>query len=104
MPKEGHDDKGGGGSEMGGSPTGVDDLETVCRSLLLDNGSDTTERKQCHSLLDWLILRCNHQWQVMNLVGTPYSGDNSVHGQSNNSFFTNIRYTLLISRVLQRRN
>ena len=71
MPKEGHDDKGGGGSEIGGSPTGVDDLETVCRSLLLDNGSDTTERKQCHSLLDWLILRCNHQWQFMNLVGTP---------------------------------
>jgi len=51
------------------SPTGVDGLETVCRHLLLDNANDSTERKQCHSLLDWLILRCNHQWQSMNLVG-----------------------------------
>jgi len=72
MPKEvGHDGKGGGGSEMGGSPARVDGLETVCRRLLLENGSDTMERKQCHSLLDWLILRCNHQWQFMNLAGTP---------------------------------
>ena len=73
MPKEvGHDGEGGGGSETGGSPARVDGLETVCRRLLLDNGSDTmVERKQCHSLLDWLILRCNHQWQFMNLAGTP---------------------------------
>ena len=74
MPKEvGHDGEEGGGSEMGGSPVRVDHgLETVCRRLLLDhNGSDTMERKQCHSLLDWLILRCNHQWQFMNLAGTP---------------------------------
>ena len=73
MPKEvGHDGEGGGGTETGGSPVRVDGLETVCRRLLLDhNGSDTMERKQCHSLLDWLILRCNHQWQFMNLAGTP---------------------------------
>ena len=73
MPKEvGHDGEGGGGSETGGSPVRVDGLETVCRRLLLDhNGSDTMIRKQCHSLLDWLILSCNHQWQFMNLAGTP---------------------------------
>ena len=73
MSKESHDDKeeGGGCSEMGGSPTGVDGLETVCRRLPFNNDSDTTERKQCHSLLDWLILRCNYQWQFMNLAGTP---------------------------------
>ena len=73
MSKESHDDKeeGGGCSETGGSPTGVDGLETVCRRLPFNNDSDTTERKQCHSLLDWLILRCNYQWQFMNLAGTP---------------------------------
>ena len=53
--------------EIGKSPTRVDGLETVCRRLLLNNDSNTT----CNSLLDWLILRCNHQWQFMNLAGTP---------------------------------
>ena len=53
--------------EIGGSPTRVDGLETVCRRLLLNNDSNT----KCNSLLDWLILRCNHQWQFMNLAGTP---------------------------------
>ena len=73
MAKESNDGK--GGSEMGRTPTGVDGLEAVCRHLPFNYGSDTdtstTERKQHHSLLDWLILRCNHQWQFMNLVGTP---------------------------------
>ena len=70
MCKESHDGKeeGGGGSEMGGSPTGVDGLETVCRHLLFNNDSNSTERKQYPSLLDWLILRCNYQWQFMNLA------------------------------------
>ena len=57
---------------MGRTPTGVDGLEIVCRHLVpFNNGSDTmTERQQHHSLLDWLIRRCNHQWQFINLVGT----------------------------------
>ena len=44
MPKEvGHDGKGGGGSEMGGSPERVDDLETVCRRMNLA-GTPVTPR------------------------------------------------------------
>ena len=59
------DDGKGGGSEMGRTPTGVDGLEAVCRHLPFNDGSDTTpERKQHHSLLDWLILRCKHQLSV----------------------------------------
>ena len=58
-------EEGSGCSEMGGSPTGVDGKETLCRRLPFNNDSNTTERKQCHSLLDWLILRCNYQWQLI---------------------------------------
>ena len=84
MPKEvGHDGEGGGGSEMGGSPARVDGLETVCRRLLLldHNGSDTMERKQCHSLLDWLILRCNHQSSMAIHEFSWDSGDSCSFGR-----------------------
>ena len=44
MPKEVvHDGKAGGGSEMGGSPARVDDLETVCRRMNLA-GTPATPR------------------------------------------------------------
>ena len=56
-------EEGSGCSEMGGSPT-LPHYVGVYR-LPFNNDSDATERKQCHSLLDWLILRCNYQWQLI---------------------------------------